>query len=135
MAPKYQYIDDTTVQVTNDDGTITFGLASAVVPDGETILAISDEILAKQTAATKAETRYAEMLAGDTYTLNGTDYKVSFTSDDGNGVVQVYLSFTTGDITSTTLHFSNGTEMPVTSDNFTAFRTWFVQKRNTFFEN
>ena len=33
----------------------------------------------------------------------------------------------------TTIYFSNGTKMPITTAEFGAFAAWFVQKRNEFF--
>jgi hypothetical protein len=67
--------------------------------------------------------------------LTGEDYKgymVSFTSDDGNGLVQVKTAFELG-LTETNIHFSNGTVMPMTSEDFPEFALWFVEKRNSFF--
>ena len=72
------------------------------------------------------------MLEGSTYTLNGIDYKVSFTKDDGDGMVQVKNGFDLG-LESTVIHFNSGTKMPINSSEFLAFAKWFVVERNKFF--
>ena len=72
------------------------------------------------------------MLSGAPYTIDGTEYQISFTKDDGDGLVQVKSAFELG-VTITTIHFENGTKMPITSAEFSAFAAWFVQKRNEFF--
>lgn len=76
--------------------------------------------------------RSSAMLEGDTYTLDGKEYRVSFTKDDGDGLMQVKNAFELG-VTSTTIHFANGTNMPISAAEFGAFAAWFVQKRNEFF--
>ena len=76
--------------------------------------------------------RSSAMLEGDVYTLNGIDYKVSFTKDDGDGLMQVKAAFELG-LTATTIHFANGTNMPITAAEFLPFAEWFVTKRNEFF--
>jgi hypothetical protein len=87
---------------------------------------------AKQAEITSSETRKQQMLEGDIYTLDGTDYRVSFTKDDGDGMIQVKISFELG-MQSTNIRFDNGTVMPMTADKFLEFSTWFVDKRNKFF--
>jgi len=72
------------------------------------------------------------MLAGSVYTLNGVDYTVSFTKDDGDGMVQVKNGFELG-LTDTTIHFENGTKMPISAAEFPTFALWFVSQRNQFF--
>lgn len=72
------------------------------------------------------------MLTGDTYTLNGKDYQVSFTKDDGDGMVQVQIGFSLG-LASTTIHFNCGTKLLITADEFLPFALWFVTERNKFF--
>ena len=79
----------------------------------------------------KAE-RATAMLSGAPYTLDGIDYQISFTSEDGNRVMQVRTAFDLG-VEATTIYFSNGTKMPITSAEFGAFAAWFVKKRNEFF--
>jgi len=69
---------------------------------------------------------------GKDYDLNGTIYKVPFTSEDANGLMQVNVAFTMG-IADTNIHFSNGTVMPIVAADFQAFALWFVTKRNSFF--
>ena len=76
--------------------------------------------------------RYEAMLSGAPYMLDGIEYKISFTADDGNGMTQVKTAFDLG-VEATTIYFSNGTKMPITSVEFGAFAAWFAQKRNEFF--
>ena len=78
------------------------------------------------------EARSSAMLEGDVYILNGVDYRVSFTSDDGNGMLQVKAAFDVG-LESTIIHFANGTNIPITSSEYLAFAQWFANKRNGFF--
>ena len=79
-----------------------------------------------------AKTRNALMLEGSIYTLNGIDYKVSFTKDDGDGMIQVKNGFDLG-LENTVIHFDCGTKMPITSSEFLEFAKWFVTERNKFF--
>ncbi|MGE4396054.1 MAG: hypothetical protein AB7D34_01215 [Sulfurimonas sp.] len=69
---------------------------------------------------------------GKIYTLGGVEYKVPFTKDDADGMLQVKAAFDMG-LTSTNIHFSNGVVVPITTDDFLAFAVWFVEKRNSFF--
>lgn len=70
---------------------------------------------------------------GEMYTKeNGEVYKVSFQKDDADGVLQVKSAFELG-LSSTTIHFENGTKMPITASEFGHFALWFVEKRNSFF--
>ena len=87
--------------------------------------------LANDAAKAKAE-RATAMLSGAPYTIDGTDYQISFTSEDGNGTAQVKTAFDLG-VEATTIHFENGTKMPITTAEFGAFAAWFVAKRNEFF--
>ena len=67
--------------------------------------------------------------------LDGADYngyQISLTKDDGDGLVQVKSGFELG-LTNTTIHFKNGTRMPITSEEFVDFAGWFVAERNKFF--
>jgi len=61
-----------------------------------------------------------------------TDYKVSFTSYDAVGMMQVESAFNKGQ-TNTNIKFSNGTIMPIQSIDFQDFAIWFADKRNSFF--
>lgn len=79
-----------------------------------------------------SDKRDTDMLLGSTYTINGVDYIVSFTKDDGDGLVQVKNSFDLG-LESTNIHFVNKTIMPINSINFLEFAKWFVTERNKFF--
>ena len=90
------------------------------------------EQLAQIEAAQAKAERAAAMLSGAPYTLDGIEYKISFTSEDGNGLTQVKSAFDLG-VEATTIYFSNGTKMPITSGEFSAFAAWFVAKRNEFF--
>ena len=92
-----------------------------------------EEELAKQELFKQLEQKKVKMLEGEVYTLNNVDYTISFTKDDGNGVVQVKSAFDLG-VTSTIIHFENGTKLPMTEDEFPEFALWFVEKRNSFFE-
>ena len=69
---------------------------------------------------------------GDIYTLNNVDYQVPFMKDDADGLLQVKEAFNLG-INETVIHFTNGTKMPITADEFMDFAVWFVEKRNSFF--
>jgi hypothetical protein len=77
---------------------------------------------------TEEELRNEAMLTGAEY--NG--YQVSFTADDGNGMLQVKAAFEMG-LTGTVIHFDNGTKMPIVAADFPAFAAWFVVERNKFF--
>lgn len=97
---------------------------------------LSDEALAKLEAdklqAELKAKRESDMLEGAVYTLNKVEYNVSFTKNDGDGLVQVKASFELGQ-TETVIHFDNGTNMPIKAEEFLDFATWFVNKRNIFF--
>lgn len=69
---------------------------------------------------------------GESYTLNDTDYKVSFMKDDADGLMQVSMAFQLG-LTETVIHFENGTKMPIKNTEFETFAIWFVGRRNSFF--
>jgi L-aminopeptidase/D-esterase-like protein len=79
------------------------------------------------------ETERQAKKAGDTYTLNGTDYVIPFTKFDGDALVQVETAFRYGQ-TLTNIEFTNGTVMPITSAELAAFGAWFAAKRNAFFQ-
>jgi hypothetical protein len=70
---------------------------------------------------------------GEVYTLNGVDYQVPFMKDDADGLLQVKAAFDAGLLTETVVYFTNGTKMPITSEEFDAFVAWFVPKRDSFF--
>jgi hypothetical protein len=80
----------------------------------------------------KSIKRDEAQLKGKPKTINGIEYQISFTERDGNGMVQVKNSFDLGS-TKTTIHFENGTNLPITSDEFLEFGTWFISERNKFF--
>lgn len=89
------------------------------------------QIEAEQLAQAK-EDRKALMLQGKPYTLNSKEYQISFTKDDGDGIVQVQIGFSLG-LPSTIIHFDSGAEVPITADEFLPFALWFVENRNSFF--
>ena len=91
-----------------------------------------DAIALEQAKQEAKEQRAAAMLEGDVYTLDGKEYRVSFTKDDGDGLMQVKSAFELG-LASTIIYFANGTKMPITAEEFEAFAVWFVNKRNEFF--
>ena len=74
------------------------------------------------------ELRAAAMLEGADY--NG--FQISFTRDDGDGLMQVKAAFELG-LARTIIYFANGTKMPITAEEFEAFAVWFVNKRDEFF--
>lgn len=114
------------------------------VPDGFTVYENEPQELVDALALEKQEqeeqalkleqskARDEAMLSGATYTLNNIDYQISFAKEDGDGLVQVKSAFELG-LTQTTIHFSNGIKMPISSSEFQAFALWFVNKRNEFF--
>ena len=77
---------------------------------------------------TPDELRDEAMLQGAEY--NG--YQISFTKDDGDGLMQVKTAFDLG-LTETVIHFDCGTKMPMRKEDFTEFALWFVVERNKFF--
>ena len=101
----------------------------------ELLILLETERLEQEEQALKLEQSKARdeaMLAGATYNLNNKDYQISFTKEDGDGLVQVKSAFELG-LTQTTIRFSNGTKMPISSSEFQTFALWFVNKRNEFF--
>ena len=77
---------------------------------------------------TSDELRDEAMLQGAEY--NG--YQISFTKDDGDGLMQVKTAFELG-LTETVIHFDCGTKMPMRAEDFKDFALWFVSERNKFF--
>lgn len=59
---------------------------------------------------------------------------VPFTSEDAAGLLQVKAAFELG-ATDTTMVFSNGEKLPLTSETFPGFAAWFTQKRNSFYQD
>lgn len=106
----------------NEDGTI----------DTTTESQIKQEQKEQALKLEQSKARDEAMLASATYNLNNEDYQISFTKEDGDGLVQVKSAFELG-LTQTTIHFSNGTKMLISSSDFQAFALWFVNKRNEFF--
>lgn len=75
-----------------------------------------------------SKARDEAMLKGFEY--NGMD--ISVTKDDGDGMVQVKASFELG-LTSTVIHFANGSKLPMSAEEFPAFALQFVTERGKFF--
>lgn len=99
-----------------------------IMPTEEDLLSIQKE----QELILAQDNRKRNMLTGDFYVLNGVEYLISFTKDDGDGMVQVKNGFELG-LSSTNIHFDCGTVLPITKEEFPAFALWFVNKRNSFF--
>ena len=106
-------------------------MAEGNTPEPEYTEAELDAIAKEQADIRAKEQRAAAMLEGDIYRLAGVDYRVSFTKDDGDGLMQVKAAFELG-LTATNIHFANGTNMPIAATEFEAFALWFVTKRNGF---
>ena len=92
------------------------------------IICLMAALLVMRGEESERHIRAEAMLTGAEY--NG--YQVSFTADDGNGLLQVKAAFETG-LTDTVIHFENGTKMPITAAGFPEFAAWFVAERNKFF--
>ena len=120
--------DDSSLQIWM--GVQPVEMAEITLQEFEALRAESEQY--KLEVAWQNKKRYEAMLSGAPYTLDGIDYQISFTSEDGNGMTQVKTAFDLG-VEATTIHFENGTKMPITSAEFGAFAAWFVQKRNEFF--
>lgn len=99
------------------------------------------ELTAQEVEAHINPPKTAEQLAQeasilrDEAMLTGIDYQghmISLTDVDGNGMLQVKAAFEMG-LPATTIHFKNGTKLPMTAANFSAFALWFVTERNRFF--
>lgn len=88
----------------------------------------SPEELAEIEKQEASKARDEAMLKGFVY--NGMD--ISVTKDDGDGMVQVKVSFELG-LTSTVIHFANGSKLPMTAKEFPAFALQFVTERGKFF--
>jgi len=99
--------------------------------DAPIIQRTKEEIEAENIAEAK-RARNKAMLDGALYNIDGTPYKVSFTKNDGDGLMQVKSAFEMG-LSSTVIHFENGTMMPINASEFLQFSVWFVNKRNEFF--
>ena len=131
------YIDETTLEVFGYKE--REGLTPCDIPPLNHKWDTNAHAWVEDTVAMQAETEAAAeiardeaMLTGKTYRLNTVDYQVSFTKDDGDGVFQAKGAIDLGE-TGTTLHFKNGTKMPIASAEMMAFATWFSAERNAFF--
>lgn len=93
------------------------------------IIERTPEEIAQEAELKQNQERKNLMLQGLEY--NG--YQVSFTKDDGDGVVQVKSAFEIG-LSSTVLHFDCGTNMPIEASEFNDFALWFMVERNKFFK-
>ena len=96
-----------------------------------------NEILADTNKPTNEQVekmqREKSMMEGFAYTLNGKEYTISVTKNDGDGLVQVKSAFDLG-MTNTVIFFDNGTKLPINNEEFFVFAKWFVTKRNEFFK-
>lgn len=119
--------------VSKVDGNIEYELikqwlAEGNIPEPE----FTEEELAKQKQdkdiLEKQLARKALMLEGKDY--NG--HQISFTKDDGDGLVQVKSAFELG-LAETTIHFDCGTNFFIKAEDFSVFALWFVKERNKFF--
>ena len=131
------YLLNGTMSVPMADGNREYELIKLWIAEGNTPEPEYTEAeitaIAKEQADIRAkEQRAAAMLEGDIYPLAGVDYRVSFTKDDGDGLIQVKSAFELG-LASTIIYFANGAKMPITAEEFEAFAVWFVNKRNEFF--
>ena len=131
------YLLNGTMSVPMADGNREYELIKLWISEGNTpepeFSEEELEAIAKEQANSEAkEQRAAAMLEGDIYPLAGVDYRVSFTKDDGDGLMQVKSAFELG-LASTIIYFANGAKMPITAEEFEAFAVWFVNKRNEFF--
>lgn len=63
-----------------------------------------------------------------------TGITVPFASEDALALMQVQAAFGLG-VKNTVIQFSNGAELPMTPDKFPAFASWFVNKRNSFYQD
>ncbi|MFY9141559.1 hypothetical protein [Sulfuricurvum sp.] len=81
-----------------------------------------------------AQVRDDAMLQGFIYGTNidGTDRYISVTKDDGDGMVQVKMGFDL-DPSPTVIHFKNGSNLPMTIEEFATFAPLFVAERKKFF--
>lgn len=127
---------DLNIEVLNDVWLEAQGFNKIII-DGENISfdkvdwRTTEEIEAENIAEAK-RARNRAMLDGAMYDINDTAYVVSFTKNDGDGLMQVKSAFELG-LSATIIHFENGTMMPVNASEFLQFAGWFVNKRNEFF--
>ena len=96
--------------------------------DGTADIARIDKEVADLAKAEAEKLRDEAMLTGADY----NSYQISFTKDDGDGMLQVKAGFELG-LTETNIHFKNGTVLPMMATDFPVFASWFVSKRNEFF--
>ena len=82
----------------------------------------------EQLEAEAKGTRDKAMLKGFLY----QDKDISVTKDDGDGMVQVKMGFEMG-LTSTVIHFKNGTKLPMLATDFSTFAQLFLIERDKFF--
>jgi len=95
-------------------------------------LVVNDDLIMKDHIAYM--NRKQAMLDGQIFTLNAIDYKVSLTSNDAAGVMQLFLANQNGAITTTNFIAKNGTVVPLTSSDINTFVNWFTAARQTFFQ-
>lgn len=93
------------------------------------IIQRTPEEIAQEVELKQKQERKNLMLQGREY----NSFKISFTKDDGDGVVQVDAAFRRG-LDSTVMHFECGTNMPIEASEFNDFAIWFMVERNKFFK-
>lgn len=102
------------------------------VPEELISITETEMITLTKVVLTTEQIRSNAIATGEVYPLNGTDYQVPFTKDDGDAIMQVNSGFQMG-LLETNIHFSNDTVMPIKATEFQEFAVWFVNKRNSFF--
>ena len=136
---QWQWVDGNWVLTDNTSDIAVYGLTIKdfdIIPEPEMPDYNPDdkarEQLEQEALEEQSRLRKEAMLTGQPYTLNGIEYQISFTANDGNGMLQVKSAFELG-LTNTTIHFDNGTKMPITNVEFQDFGLWFVNQRNQYF--
>lgn len=126
---KYYKDDQDNVFAYESDGSQDYLIGDKVkMTDKEVQLHLNPPKTQEQLDIEASKARDEAMLKGFVY--NGMD--ISVTKDDGDGMVQVKVSFELG-LTSTVIHFANGSKLPMTAEGFPAFALQFVTERGKFF--
>lgn len=93
-----------------------------------------EEILAEQLRLEQEAISNAKKTGGIYTSLTGVDYSIPLTKEDADGLIQVYIGFTLGFITSTNFVFSNDVILPINSqEELMHLGGWFISQRNSFF--
>lgn len=99
------------------------------VPDPE----FTSEELELQALAEVERLKDEAKKVGKLYLLNGKEYIVPLDKDAQDAVTAITVAHIASLFMSTTMEFSNGVKMPITSADWMAFAQWFVTERNRFF--